>query len=125
VETGTAIALREELIQALQAHADWKQFLYDSARRRETDLPVAHIKCHDCCRFGAWMNALPPFLRISRDAREVNRLHEEFHACAGTIAEMIVRGEFPQAHAALNGEDYNRLSVELERAVSRWHMAAA
>ncbi|MBR9652522.1 CZB domain-containing protein [Thalassovita aquimarina] len=120
-----AITLWKELDVALQEHGAWKKRLRDVAVRRETDLPVADIRSPACCRFGEWLNALPPILRISRDARKVERLHAAFHACAGDIAEQISKGEFNKAFAALSGEEYNALSADLSRAISRWQLAAA
>ncbi|MYM56597.1 hypothetical protein GR167_14865 [Rhodobacteraceae bacterium GS-10] len=125
MQTMTAITLRGELDDALFAHIDWKYGLREAAVYRDTGLPVEEIESCDCCKFGHWMQSLPGFLRVTPEAREVDRLHREFHACAGKIARRISNCEFDAAISDLSGRQYNALSAKLTKAVARWKLAVS
>lgn len=114
--------LQDQLLEALQAHGQWKHRLRQAAVRKEQDLPVERICRDDCCKFGLWVSSLPPEVLQSREAQEVMDLHRQFHLAAGGVAKMIREGRTNQALSRLASGDYPRASKALTDRVARWRM---
>ena len=119
-----ASALYEDMDAALHNHEAWKLRLRQAVARRETDFAVSSIKCDRSCAFGDWFQSLPRILRLSREAREVERSHARFHACAAAIVDKIANGDFDTAISELSGRVYNDKSAALINAMTRWKLAA-
>lgn len=113
-------AFRDEISEAIRAHAAWKHRLQTAALNNETDLPVQDICRDDRCRFGKWLGGVIPNERNRSFLNSVKTLHSDFHTAAGLVAQQIADGNPTMAIAALEGSAYTTSSRELEAALADW-----
>lgn len=118
--------IREDIENALGAHALWKMRLRAAIHQGKIETAVADIARDDRCEFGKWLYgpAVPNNARASSHFATVVRLHAEFHKVAAQIAELAVSGSKEAATKRLNSGDYTRTSEELARAMRAWRDAA-
>jgi methyl-accepting chemotaxis protein len=97
--------------KAVEAHRAWKVKLRSAIARRE-QLDADTICRDDRCPLGQWLHgeggrrwsAQPSFVRLLEQ-------HASFHRAAGEVAQMVNRGAYEQATAALNsGARFSELS---------------
>lgn len=110
-------SLTTEIMDAIAAHGAWKQRLRSAVFNKERDLPVERIKSDSMCRFGKWLETLPPETKSDPDWQDIARLHRSFHSAAGDIAGQISRGEFESALGALSAPAFNETSSKLKSAL--------
>ncbi|GAA4418642.1 methyl-accepting chemotaxis protein [Acidovorax lacteus] len=108
------------LDSAIEAHAQWRAKLRQAAQRHE-QLDADTIGRDDCCALGQWLHGAgqsrygrrPAFVAL------VER-HQEFHRCAGQVAQLINRGAYQEAQDALLGNTaFSRASSEVGAAIVR------
>ena len=109
-----------DLDSAIKAHAQWRTKLRDAARHQE-QLDADTIGRDDCCDLGRWLHgrgqgsygSLPAFQALVE-------CHREFHAVAGSVAQLINRGAYSEAEQALEGNTpFSRASSEVGSAIVR------
>lgn len=113
-------AFRDEISEAIRAHAAWKHRLQMAALNNETDLPVQDICRDDKCRFGQWLAGVIPSQSDRSAFYTIQTLHCDFHKAAGLVAQTIADGNSALALAALEADAYVTSSRELEAALVQW-----
>jgi hypothetical protein len=103
-----------DMTEALLAHCEWKDRLYQAiANREEVDRDLIASDCN--CQFGKWMHGEgesryqdQPHFRTCLGA------HADFHAQAGTVADALNAGNYDQAMKMLAaGSAYAQASQAL------------
>lgn len=113
--------MREAIRDALGAHGAWKLRLKTAVMTGRGDITAAHAACDDRCAFGRWLYGpdLGEGMKTSKPYQVVRRLHAEFHQSAGAVLAAAERGDSTRAEELL-GEDFDRRSEVLKRALMKW-----
>lgn len=111
---------------AINAHGQWKLRLKQAiATGNITDDPQ-EVSLDTRCDFGQWMHGstLTPEIKASKPYLVINRLHSEFHTCAGRILTLANEGNSAKADAMMKGE-FNDLAKKLILTLTKWKMEMA
>ncbi len=112
--------LAKNIKEAIGSHGAWKLKLKTAVTMGYCDLPVTDASCDHDCNFGKWLHS-PNFdaeTRMGAPYRVINRLHAEFHKCAGSVLDLATSGRGPKATALLNG-DFTQQSEKLVRGLQK------
>ncbi|MQQ07352.1 hypothetical protein GFB49_02690 [Epibacterium sp. SM1979] len=114
--------LEQQIGEAMQAHAAWKQKLGDAVKTGRLPKPSCDIRTNDQCSFGKWLFSLTSDPRVARSAgyQEVMKTHTVFHLEAGRVAELVEKDDLAAAERALNGPGYNAATTNLNNAMLQW-----
>lgn len=112
------------LDHAIAAHAKWKFTLRKAIESGTSEWTVETARTDDRCEFGRWLRALPLPQRMTPHAREVVRLHAEFHARAAHVLELALAHRKHEATAAMALQsDFAQTSSKLTQAMTAWKKA--
>jgi hypothetical protein len=113
--------IRTQIGEALGAHGVWKMKLKTAIATGRAPADPAEIARDDRCQFGQWIRTLKadPAQRANPDLAQVDRLHAEFHRCAGRVADLAARGDPAGAAAALDSA-FASASTALGAALTAW-----
>ncbi|KPP86233.1 MAG: Methyl-accepting chemotaxis protein I (serine chemoreceptor protein) [Rhodobacteraceae bacterium HLUCCO07] len=117
------VAAKQEITDAIGAHGTWKMRLQTAAQTGRLQGRAVDLARDDLCRFGQWLGGLPPEMAGTDTAREVKRLHREFHNLAGGVARQVEAGDTAGARATLETGQLGECSTQLARALTSWKMA--
>ena len=92
-----------DLNAATQAHSEWKIKLRMAITKKET-LDAATISKDNCCALGKWLHgeAKQKFANYKAYSECLSR-HATFHREAGSVAQVINKGDYAKANAMLDG----------------------
>ncbi|MFN8124421.1 MAG: CZB domain-containing protein [Thermoleophilia bacterium] len=91
-----------DLVQASQAHAEWKVRLRTAINKKE-HLDAAAITADDRCALGQWLHGAGRAEYGSHaEFAAVVEKHAAFHREAGAVAAAINAGDFDRATGMLN-----------------------
>jgi len=116
----------EEMIRkAIAAHGLWKVRLKDAIRTgHAADVKVEKVARPDECEFGKWFYGLPPAARCHPRAKDVERLHLEFHLAVAKVLRLALDRQAAPAQDALDKGPISALSAELILALKSWEREA-
>ncbi len=122
--SGTGVeaeSVRDQIKQAVGAHAMWKARLRDAIATGTSDVSVAQSGRDDACKFGQWLGSLSPELARSTHATEVRALHATFHREASKVLALALDGRAADARTAMQqGAPFASVSAELTQAMTNW-----
>ena len=110
------MSLKSEIDAAIMAHENWKTLLSTSIDTGATHININEAKDDTICQFGRWLYGptIPQAIKNTPLFQEINKLHSEFHQCAGVVLTLIQEGHLDQAKAMMNeGGKYANISSEL------------
>jgi hypothetical protein len=122
------MTISEALDMCLKSHAQWKQRLKAAAEARRSDVSVADAGRDTVCEFGKWLHGeaqqLAPALK-GTDLAQVQKLHREFHRCAGETLGFALAGDQAKYAAAIGLDgSFAKASITLMSAVNAWKARA-
>lgn len=113
--------LHTALRQAIGAHFSWQLHLKSGIDHGKAPMPVDQASACDCCDFGKWLAAPEQKAALGESVqfRVIDRLHREFHLCAGRVVEQIALGDLEAAYRLLETE-FKPQSEHLVAGLSKW-----
>ena len=101
---------------AIQAHTDWKLRLDGYALGASAEkIDAGTLRQDNVCELGRWLYGEGKQYSSDPKFGELLGLHADFHRCAASMAEMVQRGEGPEAAALINSResDFGKLSLRV------------
>lgn len=115
------MARSEEINKAIAAHSLWKVRLRQALETGSSEFTIDKVKTDNQCDFGKWLYSLPVAERQSADWKTVQQLHSKFHAEAGNILDLALKGKKKEFEDAMMlGKDFAKLSSGLTTAMMTW-----
>lgn len=113
--------MRDEIDNAIGAHALWKARLRAAIATGAEELHSAEVCRDDRCALGTWLygSSMDLETRHSVSYRSVRRLHADFHLAAGAVVRQLEQGDPAAAERLLSGEFAER-SKQLVGALGWW-----
>lgn len=111
----------EQINKALLAHGAWKMRLSSAIDSGSCEFIPTQVQVDNRCDFGKWFYELPAKERETEAAKNIQKLHAEFHTEAARILNMALKGEKNAAlKSMLPGEKYSIISGHLVLAMNQW-----
>ena len=113
--------LAEGIQSAISAHAKWKLILQAAITVGHSKLNIRDVSCNNNCAFGKWLESddFGSDLREGVPFRVINRLHTDFHKCAGDVLALATTERATEATILLDGE-FTAKSDKLMRGLRKW-----
>ncbi len=111
---------RTEITEAIGAHGAWKTRLKAAAMSGVSNLDPARVADNHSCRFGTWLDGYLKAHPNDRNARRIGDLHQQFHRCAGSVAERINAGEAKAALKEIEEGKFKTTTDDLVAAMMEW-----
>ncbi len=113
--------LGTQIKEAIGSHGAWKLKLKTAITVGYSESAPDDVRCDEKCNFGKWLHssAIDEQTRQGAPYRVINRLHSEFHKCAGDVLEFATTDQADQATQLLNGE-FTQRSEKLVRGLLKW-----
>ena len=116
------MSTKDEIEQAIAAHAQWKQRLNDAIESGRSDWTPSEVRADCNCLFGKWLyGGIDPREKSSKSYLKILGMHALFHREAGTVLELALSGGQQEAkmRVAIGGV-YLKISSELIHAMKQW-----
>jgi methyl-accepting chemotaxis protein len=118
----------QEMVKwAISAHGAWSAKLKAAIASRRLEVPVNTIRVDNQCQFGKWLHG-GTFTAAecqTGNYRHIKLLHAQFHEAAAKVAELAIAGQKEAAKQAMGpGNEYEKISTALTRALTEWSAAA-
>lgn len=115
----------EAIDKAILAHGAWRQRLATAIETGSSEFTEAQVRVDDRCDFGKWFYSLPNDLRANAQAKEVQKLHAEFHLAAAKVLALVKQGRIEDAKLAMSSKaEYASISGQLVLALMGWKSMA-
>lgn len=114
---------KENLTNAIAAHAQWKERLIAAIESGTSDFEPAIVKLPNKCEFGQWLygDTISSDIKESSYYTKVVELHAAFHVEAGKVLSMALAGNKEQATQLMgSGSEFANLSSELTETINEW-----
>ena|SRR6218665_3572831 len=111
----------DEITSAIGAHGAWKLRLRTAISHGSSDVTPEIVAKDDQCAFGKWLHgsSLDADIRAGKPYEVVQRLHADFHRCAGDVLRKAVSGQARDANTLFEGEFTERSQI-LVTALTKW-----
>lgn len=108
------MAMKNEIEEALHAHAVWRKQFRDFLNGR-APFDLATVGATDQCTLGKWLDNEGHRMIPSELHDEIRAVHKEFHQIAAGIIHKIKEKRFAEAHEDISPDGpLNRASLRLE-----------
>lgn len=114
-------SLETSLHDAIGSHFGWQLHMKTSLKNGKSSTSAAEAGRCDCCEFGKWLidPQVQHDLADTVQYRVIDRLHREFHHCAGQIIAQIEAGDLEAAQQAVDTE-FQLRSKHLIAGLTKW-----
>jgi hypothetical protein len=118
---GQDMITKEEIDEALEAHAQWRNQLQEAISSGKSEFKVDMVSKDNVCPFGQWLYKLSKDEIKNDEPQIVQHLHAEFHKVAGDILSLALAGRKEEALAKLDYKsEYGSAAGKLILAMIGW-----
>lgn len=116
-------SLQQMIVDALNAHDNWKRRLHAAIATSSADVSVEQASADNVCAFGRWLyDDVPWRARKAWDYSNVRKLHAAFHQEAGKVLALALGGRSEEAIVAMShGSPFFETSERLGFALRDWY----
>ena len=120
------IKVSKQIKDALVAHRKWKEQLQKAIEAGSSEFKPVVVRQDNQCAFGKWLyDEADADLQQTALFQQTKQLHATFHQETGRILEIALQGRREEATRALDlGQDFARLSMEINSALIAWYQAS-
>jgi microcystin degradation protein MlrC len=112
---------KETIDSVLKAHKQWKKQFRDAIDSGRFEVKVSAVRKDNICQFGQWLYNLSPKEMKSKELKNFQHLHAEFHKVASDIFSLARAGKKKEALAQLdNKSEYGNITRKLVLALNEW-----
>jgi hypothetical protein len=114
---------KENLTNAISAHAQWKARLNASIESGTSDFDPEIVQLPNKCEFGKWLygDTLSDDIKESEYYKKAVDLHAQFHTEAAKVLSLALAGNKDEATKHMDaGSHFANLSSELTNTIESW-----
>ncbi len=114
---------KENLTNAIAAHAQWKERLNASIESGTSDFDPSVVKLPNKCEFGQWLygDAISDDIKESGYYKKAIDLHAQFHVEAAKVLTLALAGNTDEATKLMGaGSEFSNRSSELTSTIEEW-----
>ena len=115
------VSLTDQIMNAMTAHAQWKQRLLTAIKTQSFDSSVDFVEADNNCAFGKWLHfEIEPAVK-STNYLDIKETHRRFHVAAAGVLRLALGGKSAEALAAMDkGSDYAEVTDALQKQMVKW-----
>ena len=110
----------EEINKAITSHSMWKNRLGKAIETKQSEWTVAKVQVDNLCDFGKWLQSLSASEKASKNWKEVQILHADFHKEAANVLQLALNGKANEAKASLENGSFSTCSSKVTLAMITW-----